>query len=273
MDFCSGTFSTGLACLLLPRYRIFIGCEKDSDCTKAARSHFYRILAHFVTHDRPGFQVTSRLERAAKTFVNGEELKDLESNWKAPNGYPPYQTFPRHILFYAANTFSTNDYMNYVNEPIHQWSPVHRGNFNSISWQDLRFIEATRLGLILKPSGIKNRFAGTGVFAARQIQKGEVVGYYYPNVVYHILWRRKQTTKTYGEGILGVTSVKFRKYALLATVESCNFPEVKDQTEDRRLSVNIVTARFCTMRYINSPKYLENDEEYEDFKKEKLDLV
>ena len=270
VDFCSGTFSTGLACLLLPRYRIFIGCEKDSDCTKAARSHVYRRLAHFVTHDRPRFQVTSRLERAAKTFVNGEELKDLESNWKAPNGYPPYQTFPRHLLLYAANTFSTNDYMNYVNEPIDQWSPVHRGNFNIISWQDLPFIEATRLGLILKPSDIKNRFAGTGVFAARQIQKGEVVGYYYGSVVYHNLWRRKQTTKTYGEGILGVTSVEFRKYALLATVESCNFPEVKDQTEDRRLSVNIVPARFCTMRYINSPKYLENDEEYEDFKKEKI---
>ena len=74
-------------------------------------------------------------------------------------------------MLYAANTFSTNDYMNYVNVPIDQWSPAHRGNFNSISWQDLRFIEATRLGLILKPSDIKNRFAGTGVFAARQIQK------------------------------------------------------------------------------------------------------
>ena len=53
-------------------------------------------------------------------------------------------------------------------------------------------------------------------------------------------------------------------------MDSCNFPEVKDQTEDRRFSVNIVPGRFCTMRYINSSKYLENDEEYEDFKKEKI---
>ena len=105
---------------------------------KAARSHVYRRLAHFATYDRLGFQVTSRLERTAKTFVYGEELKDLESNWKAPNGYQPYQTFPRPVLLYAANTFSTNDYMNYVNESNNQWSPVHRGNFHSISWQDLR---------------------------------------------------------------------------------------------------------------------------------------
>ena len=53
-------------------------------------------------------------------------------------------------------------------------------------------------------------------------------------------------------------------------MESCNFLEVKDQTENRRFSVNIVPASFCTMRYINSPKYLENDEEFEDFKKKKI---
>ena len=90
-------------------------------------------------------------------------------------------------------------------------------------------------------------------------------------VSFTIIFGEESTLKkTYGDGILGVTSAEFRKYALLATVESCNFPEVKDQTENRRLSVNIVPARFSTMRYINSPKYLENDEEYEDFKKEKI---
>ena len=99
--------------------------------------------------------------------------------------------------------------MNYVNEPIDQWSLVHRGNFNTISWQDLRFIEATRLGLILKPSDIKNRFAGTGVFAARQLQKGEVVGYYYGSVVYHNLWRRKQTKKPTVRAFLVLQALNF----------------------------------------------------------------
>ena len=60
-------------------------------------------------------------------------------------------------------------------------------------------------------SEIKNSNAGLGVFAAREISNGKVVGYYYGTIVYHDLWNRKQVTKTYGDGDLGVTVGKYRK--------------------------------------------------------------
>ena len=95
--------------------------------------------------------------------------------------------------------------------------------------------------------------AGLGVFAARDISKGEVVGYYYGTIVYHYLWNRRQVTKTYGDGVLWVTVGDYRKFGLMATVETSNFPVVKDRIEDGKLAIHIVGAKFCVMTYINSP--------------------
>ena len=271
IDLCAGTFSTGMACLLLPQYRTFVGCDKDLDCVVAARIHNYRRLARFIVHGNPGFPVTSKLLESAKVLLNGEQIiSRTEADWRPPADYPLYQNFPRHILLYASSFFQTHDFIDLFRNPIQNWNTVQSGNFETIPWEELRRAEATRLGLIIKPSAIKNENAGLGVFAARDIAKGEIIGYYYGTIVYHNLWNRKQVTKTYGEGILGVTVGDYRKFGLMATVETSHFPEVKDRTEDGKLAIHIVGAKFCVMRYINSPDYGRNDEDYSRYISNKL---
>ena len=265
VDLCAGTFSTGLACLLLPQYRSFVGCDNDLACVQVAKSHVYGRLANFIVHDKPGFPVTTKLLESSKTVLNGEGTTVVEADWRPPANYPPYQYFPRHILLYASSTFQTQDYINYFGVPIQNWNKIQSGNFESIPWEELRRAEATSLGLIIMQSEIKNSNAGLGVFAARDISKGEVVGYYYGTIVYHDLWNRKQVTKTYGDGVLGVTVGDYRKYGLMATVETSNFPAVKDRIEDGKLAIHIVGAKFCVMTYINSPQYGRNDDDYERF--------
>ena len=51
----------------------------------------------------------------------------------------------------------------------------------------------------------------------------------------------------------------------MATVETSNFPAVKDRIEDGKLAIHIVEAKFCAMTYIKSPQYGRNDDDYERF--------
>ena len=153
---------------------------------------------------------------------------------------------------------------------MNRWSAELQGKFDSIDPLELRISEANQLGLILKRSNIKHEKSGMGVFAGRTIKMGEIVGYYYGTLVYHNLFKRKQVTKTYGNGVLAVTTERYRNYALQLTVKTENFDKVRDRMEDGFLSVCIVPAPFCVMGYVNSPEYCRRDKDYKDFQDGKL---
>ena len=80
VDFCAGMFSTDLACLLLPKYRSFVGCDNDLACVQVAKSRVYGRLANFIVHDKPGFSVTTKLLESSKTVLNGEGTTVIEAD-------------------------------------------------------------------------------------------------------------------------------------------------------------------------------------------------
>ena len=56
----------------------------------------------------------------------------------------------------------------------------------------------------------------------------------------------------------------------MATVKTSHFPEVKDRTEDGKLAIHIVGAKFCIMKFINSPDYGRKDKDYSRYISNKL---
>ena len=85
---------------------------------------------------------------------------------------------------------------------------------NAADPRALRVHEAEKLNLVFRKSTIRHPDSGIGVFAGEPIPKGQVVGYYYGALVYGDIGCSPRMHKTYGSGILAVTSHDFAKWAL-----------------------------------------------------------
>lgn len=145
-----------------------------------------------------------------------------------------------------------------------QWPAPLRGKLNLVDIRSLLSVESVTYGCRVSASSIKHDNAGVGVFTNRRIVEGEVVCYYYGTIVYHDLSGRKEIHKTYGEGVMGVTADRFRKYALEVKVPEEHFQPLPERNNDRanRIPVSLVVpAPFCLGGFINDPKYVEGDKE------------
>ena len=84
VDLCSGTFSPALGCLLLSKYRKFIGCERDAECFSHARRHVFNRLAFEIQNGTPSFPITPELRDASREVLQCTgRVRELEV-WKAP---------------------------------------------------------------------------------------------------------------------------------------------------------------------------------------------
>ena len=115
---CAGTFSTGLTCLFLPKYRLFVGCDNDLACVQVPKLHVYGSLANFIVYEKPGFPVTTKFLESSKKVLNEEGTSVVEADWRPPANYPSYQYFPRHIFQYASSAFQKQHYINYFRVSI-----------------------------------------------------------------------------------------------------------------------------------------------------------
>ena len=143
VDLCSGTFSTALGCLLLSKYRKFIGCERDAECFSHARRHVFNRLAFEIQNGTPSFPITPELRDASREVLRCTGCVRKLEVWKAPRGF---QSFPPHILLYCNNVFGTSQFLRYGKRPIKTWTQVHQGFFNNLDRNLLRDIDAMGLG-------------------------------------------------------------------------------------------------------------------------------
>lgn len=137
--------------------------------------------------------------------------------------------------------------------PLTQWSPIWRARFHGLKAEMLLAVECSAIGVTLKKSSIQHPNAGRGVFAARPIGKGTVVGYYYGSLVYEDLSAAGSRLKTYGENIMKVTKATFSKWAN-------RLPETATDRNMVEHPVWIVPAPFCAMHFVKDGRYLSGDE-------------
>ena len=260
-DIFAGTFSTAAACLSLPRHRKFIGCEVRSDVFNAARHKLVEVFAEAIVNKDSDIVFKSQDvindARLVVAHSGGGIIRDPE--WRPPPGFPALQSVPltllRSLAVMCGNPRLPEEY---DGVPVSRWPKSLKGTLLSTSAQTLEAMEAVVTGVCVAKSTIRHSDAGDGVFAMRGFSQGQVIGYYFGALVYDDIGNRRQKTKTYGEsGELGVTVAEFNKYKLAISIPSTGLVI----GEETACQLFIVPSKFCPLRKINDPRYLEGDED------------
>ncbi|PXF46431.1 DNA adenine methyltransferase YhdJ [Gracilariopsis chorda] len=191
VEMFAGTFSTAMACVELPKHRNFVGCEPDKACFEHARN---AAIVRFASIIREG----------QRDIEKSQELRKMAHCERWPI------VIPLHSQWDEAGT----PWKLGRKKAMDGWLRELQGRMNLENMKSLLAMEAVQYGLGVGKSTIRHEKAGVGVFATRRIAAGEVVCYFYGTLVYHDLSNQKEVHKTYGEGVMGVTKDRFRKYAV-----------------------------------------------------------
>lgn len=271
VDLFAGTFSTAHACFTLPQHRKFVGCDMDGECVDYASSYVLRRAATALATQDTDVHLSQETMALAKTIhelYSAPEITD--PSWRSPNGLPQYQCFPTHILSHLASVWNgATFFTSCLGKPLHAWPRVYQGKLQQLDPENLLCIDAASNALFLANSTIKHAYAGRGVFAARTFQADEIISTYYGTLVYHDLGKRKQASKLYANGLLAVDVRRYKKYALQVNTSGNSFGAVKELLNGRK-AITVVPARFCAASFINDVRYHPEDEEYSDFKANRL---
>lgn len=269
VDLFAGTFSTAMACMELPKHRIFVGCEDEKACFEHAKHAAIVRFASIIREGNTSLEKNQELRKMAHTVVIAFPMGRLRHtlSWKAVNGFSPYQMLPPHVVQFLSTLWRSEEIAKLgKSKTFDQWPSVLQGRMNLENMNSLLAMEAVHYGLRINKSTIRHDNAGVGVFATRRIAVGEVVCYFYGTLVYHDLTNRKEVHKTYGDGVMGVTKDRFRKYAVEVDVHGHQFsalPHRRTLSHGKQTNpiLWVVPAPFCIAGYINDPKYVEGDKD------------
>lgn len=98
------------------------------------------------------------------------------------------------------------------------------------------------------------------MFACRNFGERDVFGSNCGSLAYEDFEKELLVTKRYGEQYMKVTVESLRRGAL-------ELSEAATGNKGQRLSVLLVLAPFCAVRYINDPRFLPGDEESREHKR------
>ena len=270
VDVCAGIFSTMRACMEMEKHRRFVGCDKDAMCARIVQDEMIRFFSEQVHNQFSDITVQSiDIRQHTQTVVqycNQAEVKKRADAWSTPPGLFPQQNFPPHIVQAFCQHY--NDFSLYPHRhiPMNKWSIEAIQRMNSMDPRVLRSFEAYEKKLVVKPSSIKHDHVGLGVFTSKPFQKGDVICHYYVTIIYGDLGQKGRVHKRYGTGLLSVTSEEFEKWSL--KIQGYQFVD----RNNNRYDGYVAPAPFCVARYINDPRYTEEDKEYAQYKKHLKDL-
>ena len=264
LDFCAGTFSCLKACMTMPEHRRFVGIEVDTTCHDAVEYSITELFAEQLqlsTSDiTPSlFRTESEQVREQGTIVRKYVLESHKreklSAWEVPDGLISLQNFPPHVVQCLCQYY--NNFSLYAKRhlTIRSWEPQEIKWLNSLDVKHVRAYEANCLGISIRKSSIQHPKVGLGVYTNKPISSGETVGFYYGTLVYGNLATKHRLHRRYGMGVLSVTADDFEKWA--AKISGKQFTDA----ESRKYDGYICPAPFCTMRYINDPRYLPGGNE------------
>lgn len=103
-------------------------------------------------------------------------------------------------------------YKNCRHISLSRWTDKWPGRFYSSLMEILLALDFSTQRLTMKMSKNRHSDSGLGLFAARSFEKVEVLGYYYGRLFYTDFTSERQTTKTYGKGVMEVTMDSFLKW-------------------------------------------------------------
>lgn len=242
----------------LPEHRIFVGTDMDDFCTDFSKRSVIETYARQLLSPESNIKSsdTNIMKAAQVAYLEVERLAKRAriDAWEVPEGLVPMQSFPPHIVEYLCQYHVDRSLYDMRGLSMNKWTPTWIQRVNEADVCAMRTYEAKELGLVIRKSSIKHPEAGLGVYAARGFKKDERIGWYYGTLVYGDLGLVRRHYKTYGTGVLGISTKDFDKWAI--QLEK-TFVDINDVKYDGW----VVGAPFCACRYINDPRYRIDDPE------------
>lgn len=258
IDLFAGTFSTAIACFQLKDHRRFIGCEKDHDCFDVSRDNVVRRFSEMLLSGNGDIKMNENELDLAKSLISSDLFKPFDNgNWNQPKGCPMIQTFPIHIIGYISSIWNEMKiYEEYRNIPATNWDENYYSKLEQLDIETALNIDAISQGIMMIKLNNEEEEEEEKMkyVAMRSFQKDQVVCTFYGTLVYHEVTNLESTTKTYGNGIMGVTQNEIEKYGKKIFIygkndETNNLPKIHGKSY-----VTIVPSKFCIARYL-----LKND--------------
>lgn len=126
MDRFWGTFATGKAYMMLAKHRVFVRCEKDSECFQPALPSLVEMYARQVLNPELGIEDGKEVKTAARAFILAMRMissKRRKDDCSLPVGLPAVQTFPPDIVHSLGRIYKdVTLYEKYRHIPLLQWS-------------------------------------------------------------------------------------------------------------------------------------------------------
>jgi hypothetical protein len=174
--------------------------------------------------------------------------------WVQPQGFPAFSCLPDHMLTFLAALWGEPDIVSrFGAESLCRW-PVHFvQKLAAIDPLILRSVDSAHFGVCVRESTIPG--IGEGLFAVREIRKGDAIGWYNGTIVYRDLHTSDPIgSRTYGANLLSCTVDRFKRYAMqIDTAGSFIL-----QQEAAKL-LFVVPSEWCSATKINDPRALEDE--------------
>lgn len=116
----------------------------------------------------------------------------------------------------------------------------------------LLVVYTSEQGIMVRKSKIFQLYPWLHLYDAQTFRTVKIVEYYHSSLFHALLTRARQSTKMYKKMVLQFTAKSFQKIAN----KICDVTIYKAGLDQ---NVHIVPARLCTIRYLNSAKYIPGD--------------
>lgn len=262
VDFTAGTFPVMKACMSMPMHRKFVGCDLDDTCVIATEeSLVYTFAQQLVNPDSDVKPSCTEILNVARSFIQSYVSRQARvrlNRWKVPEGLPPMQTVPPHVISYMRSYFAGTAMMSGMGNIVpDRWPSKWVNHFRSLDMNAVRAAECLALGVSIKKSSIQHPSAGLGLYAETGFGEKEVIGFYYGSLVYKALdGISDNSQKVYGEGPFSVSVARFKKYAMQIGYKKNDTDDIESEKP-----VWVVPAPCCVVQFVNDARYLPGDKE------------
>ena len=261
VDLFSGTYSTAIACMTMRDglYRKFIGCEKDATCHGSAQP---LLLDCFVRQGRDGVFGEATKNDISSILANKEWNYSIRSNVgserlrhrsDAPDGFPSVSSLPLHMLRFVSSVARDQSMLRRLAEvPMNEWGVEDLGKVFSVDPEMMLAVHASFHNVIVAASTVRE--GGLGVFAAEDLERGSVVGWYNGTILYGKIGENEpQRSRLYGPDGFGCTGERFQNFNMEMETSVIGEEAPVDK-------IYLVPAEYNVCSYLNDSRTIDGME-------------
>ena len=273
VDPFSGTATTAVACISLPEYRAFYGCDLDGVVLQHGVNRMLDAYIYYTKHRTlpPQLHVPDDMKDSITTLYERNNFqaqppRGLPSHYTLPDVDVPRRSptttrLPMYLLEFL-NTFHRST--NFTHKTILGLTPDRypsniQGLLNNTPQELLHLIALSHEKLYLLGEGSEGTTPG-GLASMRDLESGSVIGHVFGTLFYSPWSQAAARSRSYGTGLYAVREADYdaKKFPIVkpdTTVQVEGMENEGDSTKRVLSQAYLVPARHCPFRFARYSTY------------------